>query len=98
MQVFSTFYVGFALLMLSVGVILVPLPFPLGVPLIVMALLILIRESKIAKKAIIRLRQKSERVDAVFEWLERTIPTPAARIIKRTRPERSTQSSTATLA
>ena len=79
-------WVLLALFLLIIGVIFLPLPLPLGLPLIVVALVILLKKSRIAKNIMRFLRQRYSFLDNFLIKLEKNLPRMAASLLKRTRP------------
>ena len=67
------------------GLILFILPLPFGIPLFAVGLVMLISTSKTARRGVLYLRTRFERVDRLFTLVETNVPGPTRSILRKTR-------------
>jgi hypothetical protein len=79
----------FAAVLIVLGLATVWMPIPTGVPLLALGGIIIIGSSRSAARMIRRHRKNREALDNVFLFLEERAPLNLARILKRTRPRKS---------
>ncbi len=75
-----------AFLLFVLGVLLLPLPLPVGLPFIIIALGILLKKSMLTKKIMRSLRRRSVWFNRLLLKLENNLPRMAASLLRRTRP------------
>ena len=80
-------YIAVTFVLIGGGLIILPLPIPLGAPMIAIGVTILISHSRTAARALMGLRLRSPRVNRAVHLLEIKAPETIARSLKRTRPE-----------
>jgi O-antigen/teichoic acid export membrane protein len=76
-----------AILILIAGAILLPLPIPLGAPLLVIGATMLITVSPAFARFVSRGRARWPRLEHAMSWLEAKAPANLANILRKTRPE-----------
>lgn len=79
-------YIAAAFVLIGSGLIMFPLPIPLGAPMIAVGVTVLISHSRTAARGLMALRLRSERVERAIRFLETRSPKPVARTLRRTRP------------
>jgi len=79
-------YIAAAFMLMGAGLIMFPLPIPLGAPMIAVGVTVLISHSRTAARGLMALRLRSARVERVIYFLETRSPKAVARILRRTRP------------
>ncbi|MEM9030112.1 MAG: hypothetical protein AAGC70_17250 [Pseudomonadota bacterium] len=77
--------IAFAILVILVGAILLPLPIPLGAPLLALGLILLIAASPAFAHLVSAARHRWSRLDRGLIWLEAHIPKGLATILRKTR-------------
>ena len=75
----------FGVIALVIGLILLPLPLPLGLPLMVLGTAILISTSKLARHVVRRARERFDRVDTAFGFVEDKVTGQARSVLRKTR-------------
>lgn len=78
---------AFAIVILILGAILLPLPIPLGAPLLVIGATMLITVSPAFARLVSSGRARWTRLDYAMSWLEAKAPANLADILRKTRPE-----------
>jgi hypothetical protein len=81
------FYIMLAVLLIGVGLIMFPLPIPLGAPMIAVGVVILISHSRGAARFMTYLRVAYPVFNRTIQTLEMKAPKSVARSLRRTRPE-----------
>lgn len=76
-----------AIVIIIAGAILLPLPIPLGAPLLVIGATMLITVSPAFARLVSRGRTRWARLEHVMSWLEAKAPAHLANILRKTRPE-----------
>lgn len=79
-------YISVALVLIGAGLIVFPLPIPLGAPMVAVGVTILISHSRVAARGLMALRIRSKRVERAIHFLEERAPRSIARSLRRTRP------------
>ncbi|MGF1649797.1 MAG: hypothetical protein ACFCUN_05050 [Hyphomicrobiaceae bacterium] len=82
---FFTFVAAIVLLIL--GLILLPLPIPLGAPLLVIGSAMMISVSPAFARLVANARERWQRFDDALSFLEVRAPETLAEILRKTRPE-----------
>ena len=77
--------IALAIVILILGAILLPLPIPLGAPLLAIGFVILISSSPWFAQRVARLRQRHGRLDRGMQWVEERAPTGLATVLRSTR-------------
>lgn len=75
-----------AIVIMIVGAILLPLPIPLGAPLLVIGAAMMISVSPAFAAFIAWCRNRWSRLDYAMSWLEAKAPNHLASILRKTRP------------
>ncbi len=83
------FWWVFAAVLIVLGLATVWMPIPTGVPLLALGGIIIIGSSRSTARMIRKHRRGRETLDRVFLYLEERAPLKLARILKRTRPRKS---------
>ncbi|WP_417677547.1 hypothetical protein [Roseibium sp.] len=78
-----------AAVLIVLGLATVWMPIPTGVPLLALGGIIIIGSSRSAARMIRKHRRSRETLDRVFLFLEERAPLNLARILRRTRPRKS---------
>ena len=76
-----------AIVIMIAGAILLPLPIPLGAPLLVIGAAMMISVSPAFARLISWWRGRWSRLDYVMTWLEAKAPAHLASILRKTRPD-----------
>lgn len=80
------FYLWLGWPILIVGALVTPLPFPIGIPMMIVGLFMLARGSHWVREKIIRTRRKWPQFSAKLNALKTAMPAPIRRFLLRTDP------------
>lgn len=83
----SLLYVAVAIVLILVGLVMFPLPIPLGAPMVALGIVILITHSRNSARFMTMLRVSYPRFNGVIKMLENKAPRTISRSLRRTRPE-----------
>lgn len=80
-------FITLAAVLIGAGMIVFPLPIPLGAPMVAVGVTMLITHSRTAARAMTALRLRWQRFNRAIQFLEQKAPRVISRSLRRTRPE-----------
>lgn len=80
-------FIALAAVLIGAGMIVFPLPIPLGAPMVAIGVTMLISHSRTAARTMTALRIRSQGFNRAIQLLEQKTPRTISRSLRRTRPE-----------